>query len=149
MTDNSLRNALVKVSLEWQDLYGVAPHITSVVSEYDAAILVGMPTEEYSLYMQDKTAVSKGSDFEYKDDRYQIKANRPSGKPGSKVTLVAKASNYDWDYLIWILYNKEYVLQEAWLWDVDEYKRQFDSKKRISPEDYRRGRNLAKSVTVE
>ena len=103
---NDLRHELVKLSLEWQKIYGVAPHITSVISEYDAAMLLGMPEEEYASYMQDKTAVSKGSDFEYNGKRYQIKANRPSGKPGSKVTIVAKASNYDWDYLIWVLYIK-------------------------------------------
>ena len=142
MTQN-LRNQLVQVALEWQSRYGVAPQITPVVSEYDAAMLLGMPDEEYSSYMEDKTAVSKGKDFVYDGKRYQTKANRPSGKPGSKVTLVAKATNYDWDHLIWILYNKEYVLLEAWIWDVDEYRNQFDEKKRISPDDYRKGRQLA------
>ena len=141
---NDLRDELVKLSLEWQKLYGVAPHITTVISEYDAAMLLGMPEEEYSFYMQDKTAVSKGCDFEYNGKRYQIKANRPSGKPGSKVTKVAKASNYDWDYLIWVLYNKEYIMQEAWVWGREEYIKEFDTKKRISPDDYRRGTKLEK-----
>ena len=139
---NDLRHELVKLSLKWQKLYGVAPQITTVISEYDVAMLLGMPEEEYSFYMQDKTAVSKGCDFEYNGKRYQIKANRPSGKPGSKVTIVAKASNYDWDYLIWVLYNKEYIMQEAWIWEREEYIKEFDTKKRISPDDYRRGTKL-------
>ena len=59
----TLRNNLVDVALQWQEKYGVAPSITSAVSEYDAAMLVGMKENEYSEYMKDKTAVSKGADF--------------------------------------------------------------------------------------
>src|SRR5207247_7547682 len=36
--------------------------------------------------------------------RYQIKACRPSGKPGSFITWVPKATNYEWDRLVWLLY---------------------------------------------
>lgn len=101
-----------------------------------------MSEKDYSDYMQDKTAVNKGSDFVFKHQRYQIKSNRPSGKPGSKVTMVPKASNYLWDKLIWILYDQHYIMQEAWEWDVDNYKQEFDGKSRISPNDYRRGKCL-------
>ena len=139
-----LRDKLVEVALEWQTQFGVAPSITSTVSEYDAAMLVGMSESEYSEYMKDKTAVSKGSDFIFNGIRYQVKANRPSGKPGSYVTLVSKASNYLWDKLIWILYDKQYIMQEAWEWDVEKYKLEFDSKSRISPDDYRKGKCLYK-----
>ena len=137
-----LRDELVKIALQWQVKYGIAPQITTVISEYDAAMLVGMLESDYSDYMQDKTAVNKGSDFVYKHNRYQVKANRPSGKPGSKVTIVAKASNYLWDKLIWILYDKYYIMQEAWEWDVEAYKLEFDDRNRISPDDYRKGRCL-------
>ena len=109
----TLRENLVETALQWQKNFGVAPSITSAISEYDAAMLIGMSESEYSEYMQDKTAVSKGSDFVFKNIRYQVKANRPSGKKGSFVTKVPKASNYDWDKLIWILYDKNYVIQEA------------------------------------
>ena len=109
-----LRDKLVEIALQWQAKYGVAPQITTVISEYDAAMLVGMSESDYSDYMQDKTAVSKGADFVFNHQRYQIKANRPSGKPGSKVTKVPKATNYLWDKLIWILYDQHYVMQEAW-----------------------------------
>ena len=137
-----LRDKLVEIALQWQEKFGVAPQITTVVSEYDAAMLVGMPEREYSEYMQDKTAVNKGSDFVFNHKRYQIKANRPSGKPGSFVTRCPKASNYEWDKLIWILYDKYYIMLEAWEWDVIDYKSAFDCKKRISPDDYRRGKCL-------
>ena len=137
-----LRDKLVEIALQWQEKFGVAPQITTVVSEYDAAMLVGMPEREYSEYMEDKTAVNKGSDFVFNHKRYQIKANRPSGKPGSFVTRCPKASNYEWDKLIWILYDKYYIMLEAWEWDVIDYKSAFDCKKRISPDDYRKGKCL-------
>ena len=139
-----LRNKLVDIALQWQERYGVAPSITSTISEYDAAMLVGMSENEYSAYMKDKTAVNKGSDFVFNNTRYQVKANRPSGKKGSFVTMVPKAANYEWDRLIWILYDKNYVIQEAWEWGVEEYKDAFDAIKRLSPDHYRKGRCLYK-----
>lgn len=139
-----LRNELVEIALKWQAKFGVSPSITSTVSEYDAAMLVGMSEKEYSEYMKDKTAVNKGSDFVFKNIRYQVKGNRPSGKPGSIVTMVPKATNYEWDRLIWILYDKNYVMQEAWEWNVEEYKSAFDRMKRLSPNDYRKGKCLYK-----
>ncbi len=140
----TIRNKLVDTALQWQEIFGVGPSITSAISEYDAALLVGMTESEYSEYMKDKTAVHKGSDFVFNNQRYQVKANRPSGKPGSKVTIVPKAAKYEWDKLIWILYDKQYIMQEAWEWDVDKYKLEFDSKSRISPDDYRKGKCLYK-----
>jgi len=77
-----LRKQLVSAALEWQRHFCVAPSITSALTEYDAAMLVGCPGEQYSEFMQDKTAVSKDMDFMYAGKRYQVKANRPSGKPG-------------------------------------------------------------------
>ncbi len=140
----TLREKLVEVALKWQESFGVAPSITSAISEYDAAMLVGMTENEYSRYMQDKTAVSKGADFIFKGIRYQVKANRPSAKKGSPVTMVPKASNYEWDKLIWILYDKNYVMQEAWEWFVQDYKSAFDGIKRLSPNHYRKGKCLFK-----
>lgn len=85
-----LRDRLVSVALDWQARFGVAPSITSALSEYDAAMLVGWPEEQYSRYMQDRTAVSRGSDFTYAKVRYQVKGTRPSGKPGSRITMVPR-----------------------------------------------------------
>lgn len=80
--------------------------------------------------------------------RYQVKANRPSGKPGSFVTLVAKASNFEWDRLIWILYDREYNLLEAYQWNVEDYKRASENIKRLSPADMREGTSLIRSVNT-
>lgn len=139
----SLRDNLVRITLQWEEAFGNAPSITSVISEYDAAILLGCSIDEYSSAMKGVTAVQKGFDFKFRGERYQVKGNRPSGKPGSFVTKVPKCSNYDWDYLIWILYDKHFDIQEAWLWTVKNYTSQLDNVQRISPTHMRQGTRLA------
>jgi hypothetical protein len=137
-----LRERLVAIALEWQRRFGVAPRITSNLSEYDAAHLIGLTENEYSKSMQGRTAVSAGNDFEYGGLRYQVKSNRPSGGKGSYVTLVSKPKNYDWDRLIWILYDEKFCLAEAWLWDVGDFKEKFDKLKRLRPKHIRQGRRI-------
>jgi hypothetical protein len=137
-----LRRTLVDVVLEWERRYGVAPSVTSAISEFDAAMLVGHSPASFSHDCVGRTAVARGTDFCYQGLRYQVKANRPSGKPGSFVTLVAKATNYEWDRLIWILYDREFAIQEAWEWTVGAYQSTFDSMARLSPAHMRRGRDL-------
>jgi hypothetical protein len=133
----------VEVALQWQERFGNAPAITTAISEYDAAKLVGLSDDDYSSRTQGRAVVAKGYDFECHGKRFQVKANRPSGRPGSGVTLVAKPKNYDWDALVWLLYDSNYRLQEAWLWEVAEYRRRFEDKKRLSPDDMRLGKQLA------
>jgi hypothetical protein len=140
--EESIRSRLVSIALEWERAFGVAPHITGAVSEYDAARLVGHSDTTYAVDCSGRTAVSRGSDFTWHGIRYQVKANRPSGKPGSPVTKVGKASNYDWDRLLWLLYDRHYVLQEAWEWEVDAYRSAFEQKVHVRPPDMRRGRRL-------
>ncbi len=138
-----LRSRLVEIALQWQARFGVAPQITSAISELDAALLlVGMSEEEYCVGCAPRTAVTQGCDFTFRGCRYQVKANRPSGKPGSPVRLVVKVKNYDWDKLIWMLYDREYKLQEAWEWNVDDYRKAFESRSRLGPKDMRRGHAL-------
>ena len=140
----SIRDQLVKIALEWERKFTVMPRITSEISEYDAAILVGCDEKLYTILKKGMTAVTKGYDFIHNNKRYQIKANRPSGKPGSDVTLVGKANNYEWDILIWILYDEKFHIKEVWKFDVDNYKELFDQKKRLSPDDMRKGERLNK-----
>lgn len=137
-----LRQQLVTTALAWERSFGNAPAITSTLSEYDAAILIGCTPEQYSLAMKGMTAVRRGYDFIFNGAKYQVKGNRPSGKPGSFVTMVPKATNYEWDFLIWVLYNQKYEIQEAWIWDVATYKNTFDNIKRLSPTHYRSGNKL-------
>jgi hypothetical protein len=138
----SLRTHLVSAALEWERTFGVAPQITSAISEYDAARLVGHSDESFGRDCIGRTAVTRGADFTCGGLRYQVKANRPSGKPGSPVTLVSKARNYEWDRLIWILYDRHYDLQEAWEWDVRDYRAAFDERGQLRPPDMRHGRQL-------
>lgn len=144
---DTVRERLVAVALEWQSLYGIAPSITSTVSEFDAAELIGMPVSEYSKFMSKQGAVAKGLDFIWEGIRYQVKANRPGGRPGSRVTLVPKAKNYDWDKLIWILYNTRYEIQEAWMWDRDAYQTAFDALPRLRPHHYQQGTRLGSNIS--
>jgi hypothetical protein len=137
-----LRERLISVALEWELAFGVAPSITSAVAEYDAACLMGHDDVSFGRDCLGRTSVTKGSDFTLEGRRYQVKANRPSGKPGSFVTLVSKARNYDWDRLIWILYDRNYRLQEAWMWEVEAYRLAFDARSRLSPTDMRGGSRL-------
>ena len=136
------RQQLVSTAKAWEQHFGVAPSITSALSEFDAAMLIGMSPDEYSASMIGRSAVGKGHDFIHDGTRYQVKANRPSGRKGSFVTLVRKASNYDWDKLIWILYDPAYAIQEAWLWDVETYRAAFDLLGRLAPAHYRQGLRL-------
>jgi hypothetical protein len=140
----SIRDLLVKTALEWESNFTVMPQITSAISEFDAARLLGCDEQTYSKIIKGNTAVTKGYDFIYNGIKYQIKGNRPSGRHGSKVTLVPKAKNYDWDFLIWILYDPRFNIQEAWRFKVDTYKNLFDKKKRLSPVDMRKGERLDK-----
>ena len=142
LSADDLRRELVALALEWERRYGVSPAITGVVSEFDAARLVGHSADSFGLDCEGRTSVTRGMDFRYDGLRYQVKANRPSGKPGSPVTLVAKAKNYDWDRLIWLLYDRQFQILEAWEWTVDDYRTAFGALGRLSPPDMRHGRNL-------
>lgn len=138
----SLRDRLIRVALEWEQAFGVSPAITSAISEYDAARLVGHTDMSLGEDCAGRTAVTKGCDFRFSGVRYQVKANRPSGKPGSSVTLVAQAKNFEWDKLIWILYDRHYAIQEAWEWDRDQYRDAFSLRTRLAPKDMRLGKRL-------
>jgi len=142
LTADELRAALVAIALEWEQRYAVAPAVTSAISEYDAARLVGHTPESLALNCVGRTAVTRGTDFCHGTMRYQVKACRPSGKPGSRITRVPKASSFEWDRLIWILYDREFRLLEAWEWHVDAYKSAFENIERLNPLMMTHGRAL-------
>lgn len=142
LEDDQLRDLLVQISLEWERRFAVAPQITASIAEYDAAKLVGTSLRIGKGRVESDTAVTKGVDFRKGGIFYQVKSNRPSGKPGSKVTLVGKARSFDWHKLVWILYNRKYNIEEAWEFTRKTYRKLFESKKRISPDDMRKGTRL-------
>jgi hypothetical protein len=139
---NDIRARLVAIALDWEVKFGVAPAITSAISEYDAATLMGLSPQEYSTGCTGRTAVSRGHDFLFQGKRYQVKANRPSGKRGSDPTLTGKPRNFDWDFLIWIRYDTQYQIKEAWLWSAADYQAQLAPKKYVRPPDLRAGTRL-------
>ena len=142
LKDDQLRGLLVQVSLEWERRFAVAPRITDSIAEYDAAKLVGTSLRIGKGRKECDTAVTKGVDFRKGNTFYQVKSNRPSGKPGSRVTLVGKATCFDWDKLVWVLYDREYNIEEAWDFTRNKYRELFELKKRISPDDMRKGTKL-------
>ena len=139
---SELRSRLVAIALEWERSFVNAPSITTAVSEFDAAMLLGLSESEYSMAMQGAMSVQKGFDFKHNGIRYQVKGTRPSGKPGSFITKVPGVTNYDWDQLVWISYNPKFELQEAWLWEVESYRTAFQEVKRLSPSLLRKGKCL-------
>lgn len=141
-SNKKLRNELVNIALLWQKRVGVAPQITSAIAEYDAAILIGMSDMEIQIDGEVRTAVTKGHDFTFKGDKYQVKANRPSGRRGSKVTLVGNPKNDEWNYLIWILYDTGYNIQEAWQWSLKDFRKKYSLGQRLHPNHLRDGLKL-------
>ena len=74
---NEFREKLVSVALEWQEKFGNAPAITTALSEYDAAHLVGMNDDSYSAEMKHHSVVNKGSiSGSKKNDTKSMRADR-------------------------------------------------------------------------
>ena len=139
---SELRNRLVSVALEWERVFGVEPLILSTVSEYDAARLVGHTDDSYRQDRLRRTAVTYGSDFTYNGLRYHIKANQAGSRAGSFVSRVSEARNYNWDILIWLLYDHNFIIQEAWEWEVGRYRAEFEGRSPLSVSDMRQGKRL-------
>jgi TonB family protein len=87
-----LREAALEAARQWE--------FTPAKYKGKAVKVVGTITFYFPPQKEASKAVSKGYDFLHDGLHYQVKANRPSGKPGSPVTLVAKAKNYEWDCLV-------------------------------------------------
>lgn len=137
-----LREQLVDATLAWERAIGIAPAITASLAEYDAAALVGFPRADYAAAMHAMTDPPKGHDFVFNGARYLVMGNRPSVKRGGLVTWVPKAASADWDVLVWILYDSQYDVQEAWQWEAAAYAKAFATLKRLSPAQLRRGKRL-------
>jgi len=142
----TIRDTLVQTVLKWEETFGFFPGqagITAAISEYDAARKLGLNEVDYQASIPDRTAVSRGYDFIFRNERIQVKANRPSRRPGSAVWNVGKKVKTDgWDILIYILYDEDYVIQKAYKFKSDEYQRMFSDKTSLRLEDMRQGTSL-------
>ena len=105
-------------------------------------MLVGCCEKDYQTQMLERSVVAPGHDFVHDGQRYQVKSKRPSGRRGSKVTLVGKPTSYDWDYFVWVHYETNYCLSEVWRWAVEEFREKLGNKKRLCPSDIRNGCRL-------
>jgi hypothetical protein len=105
-TARDLRKQFVDVAREWEKHFGVAPSITSAISELGAARLVGMS-----------------------EDAYCAGGTHRGSMKGSKVRLVShkteKKRPFGWDRLVWIRYDRFYRIQEVREFTADEYRRKF------------------------
>src|SRR5438552_17474728 len=142
VTADTLRTTLVALVPEWEKRYGVAPFITAAVSEHDAARLVGHTPETFSLDCVGRTAVTRGTDFVATVFGIRSKLVGLAEDPVRSFTWVPKATNYEWDRLVWLLYDREFQLLEAWKWCVADFQSSFDTIKRLSPAHMRTGRRL-------
>jgi hypothetical protein len=95
LSDGKLRDLLIQVALEWEKRFAIAPRITCDIAEFDAAMLASTNLRVGKGRQLTDTAVKRGCDFLKDGKKYQVKSNRPSGKPGSPVTLVGKAQNFE------------------------------------------------------
>ncbi len=140
----TIRDDLVQTVLNWEDRFGFFPGqagITAAVSEYDAAMkFFGLNEDEYIASIPDRTAVGRGYDFKSNNKRIQVKANRPSRRPGAAVWNVGKKVKTDgWDILIYILYDEDYKIQEAYRFDRATYESMFTDGQSLRLDDMRHG----------
>ena len=136
----SLRSRLCESALNWQEKYRTIPHIMSAISEYDAARIIGMSEEEYA----ERRRGRGPTDFVHGGNRYRVRGLRREeggGRPNSLV-IHRRPTNYEWDYFIFILYNKSYEIREAWIWCAASYREYFDRNDNMTLNDMRLGENL-------
>ena len=142
----TIRDQLVQLVLEWEERFGFFPGqagITAAVSEYDAAMMLGHNEAEYIISVAGRSPVGCGHDFVFKNKKIQVKANRPGGRSGDTVWNAGpKMITGGCDILIYLLYNKDYVVQEAYQFDCNEYEEMFSNKKSLRLEDMRKGKRL-------
>jgi hypothetical protein len=143
----SIRDQLVQTVLKWEEMFGFFPGqagVTAAVSEYDAAMILGLSEAQYARSVDGRSSVGRGYDFMFKDKRVQVKANRPSGLPGSAVRNAGpKVKTGPWDIFIYILYDKDYAVQEVYQFDPDMYETMFSNKEKLRLEDMRKGHRLS------
>jgi hypothetical protein len=142
-----IRDQLVQIVLKWEEMFGFFPGqagITAAISEYDAAIKILKHNEaEYKASIERRTAVGRRFDFEFNNEKFQVKANRPSRHLGATVWNAGRKVKTDgWDILIYILYDEDYEIQEAYQFDSETYERKFSDRTSLRLEDMREGKNL-------
>ncbi|MBF0417814.1 MAG: hypothetical protein HQL86_06160 [Magnetococcales bacterium] len=141
------RDNLISLAMEWEDRYGLLPIQSSVIAARDAALLVGMSDERYSLHMQDRVVPAPNDvDFIYNKQRYIVRCARIA--PGTEKVYVSKAHQGSWNYLVFILYDAKFSILGAWQMPNDLYQVQCGDKERLTPEDHQVGKNLLNGAGI-
>lgn len=141
------RDNLVSLALEWEERYGLLPLQASVIAARDAALLVGMSDERYSLHMQDRVVPAPSDvDFIYNKQRYIVRCARRG--PGAEKVYVSKAHQGGWNFLVFILYDARFSILGAWQMPSDQYQVQCGEKERLVPEDHQVGKNLLSGAGI-
>lgn len=136
------RDALTTIGLGWEERYGLSPLNLNVIAARDAALLVGMSDERYSLHMQDRVFPAPSDvDFIYNKKRYVVRSVRQS--PATDARHVPKVHSVGWDFLVFIVYDAQFGIVGAWQMPNDLYLLQCGQKERLVPEDYQVGKSLA------
>ena len=132
---STFREILVGLARNWQDPIGVTPGVSLAVARYDAAVLSGLPEPACR-------GVSSGADFVHQDLRYQVIASREP-----ELARVPRVPRDGWDRLVWLVYDRDYALLEAWSWDAESYRRATAATP-ATPEDLRRGQDLLYDISA-
>jgi hypothetical protein len=144
MNVESLRDRLCEVASKWEEKYRARLSIISAIAEFDAARIIGLSEEEY---VERERGGRFSSGFIFREMRYRVMGTQRKElgeRPGSTV-IHKKPTNYDWDYLIWIRYNKLFVIEEVWRWNVVAYKEYFHQRDSMTLNDMRLGENLLRT----
>ncbi|MBF0190757.1 MAG: hypothetical protein HQL99_06345 [Magnetococcales bacterium] len=135
------RDTMTMLALAWEERYGLSPLNLSVLAARDAALMVGMSDERYSLHMQDRVFPAPSDvDFIYNKKKFIVRSVRHS--PSTDARHVPKAHASGWDSLVFIVYDAQYAILGAWQMSNDEYMVQCAQKERLVPEDYQVGKRL-------
>ncbi|MBF0614308.1 MAG: hypothetical protein G8237_11125 [Magnetococcales bacterium] len=135
------RDALITIALGWEERYGLSPLDLPVIAARDAALLVGMSDERYSLHMQDRVFPAPNDvNFIYNKNRYIVRCVRYS--PTTDSAHVPRIQSGGWDYLVFVAYDVKYVIMGAWQMSHDAFQRQCGHKEQVTPADLQYGKNM-------
>lgn len=130
----TFRELLVDLACHWQDPLGVTPAVNYAVARYDAAALAGLAEPRCR-------AVASGADFDHEGQRYQVIASRDP-EP-ARIPVVRRAG---WDRLIWLVYDRDYALLEAWSCEGEALRARWGDSRILTSDCLRLGEDLLREA---
>lgn len=130
----TFREMLVDLACHWQDPLGVTPAVNYAVARYDAAALAGLAESRCR-------AVASGADFDHEGLRYQVIASRDP-EP-ARIPVVRRRG---WDCLIWLVYDRDYALLEAWRCEGEALRARWGDSRVLGSDCLRLGEDLLREA---